>query len=353
MDEIPPEVKEQLEEQKKNCPFCKIVSGEIPSKKVYEDNKMIGILDINPCVKGHTLLLPNEHYPIMPLIPRDTFKHLFGYLPKILAALKEATLTTGANALIANGGVAGQQSPHFMVHLIPREKGDWLDKYEFLGKKLDENQTQQAYQVLSQNIPIMLKNHFSKNPANFDKVYEGEHSNEIKRQWCVYEDEKTVAIMPEESVTPAHLKIFSKEEKNDFENLDYETASHMFYVASFCATAVFEGLKAHGTNIILKTGLSDDNKNNELQIHVLPRFENDGLELINPPMESKPDMDGTASKIKEQMFYVEYQATGLDEKKEKITINFDKQNEKTAVMQNEEEDHLEEVRKAIKGLKKF
>ncbi len=391
MDELPPEVKQQLEEQKKNCPFCKIISGEIPSKKVYEDSLLSAILDINPCTKGHVLLMPQEHYPIMPLIPPQTFKHMFGYLPSLIKALKDATLTTGANAVIANGGVAGQQSPHFMVHLIPREKGDQLEKFNFIGKKLDDGEVQQTYQMLAQNLPIMMKNHFSKNPPQWKNSNEGhqkEHLKEIPSLWKIYEDEKTIAVLPKESLSPGHIKIYSKDEKTDIENIDFETASHLFYVASFSATAVFEGLKAHGSNIILKTGISDDNPDGTLQIHVLPRYENDGLDLMNKPMEKKPDMDDISSKIKEQMFYVEHKAKGLDKKPNKIQINLDEENKKTKIYgdidnnnknninnnnnsdndnnnnktgnniddnkntKRNEENHLEEIRQAIQRLKK-
>ena len=131
MSNVPPEVQAQLEEQKKNCPFCKIISGEIESKKVYEDELMIGILDINPRIKGHMLLLPKEHYPILPFLPPETFKHMFSRMSSLVNALKESMLSTGCNVMIANGGVAGQQSPHFLVHLFPRENKDGFDKYGF------------------------------------------------------------------------------------------------------------------------------------------------------------------------------------------------------------------------------
>lgn len=361
MDELPDEVKEQLKEQKKNCPFCKIISGEIPAKKVYEDNEMAAILDINPCTKGHTLIMPNEHYPIMPLIPSKTFKQMFGQLPGMVNAIKKAMLTTGANAVIANGAVAGQQSPHFMIHLIPREKGDWIDKYAFKTKDLEGNQVAQAYQMLAQNLPIMLNNHFSKNPAQWSTANKGEHDKNISREWIVYEDEKTVAIMPEEMITPGHIKIYSREEKSNFENLDFETASHMFYVASFASTAVYEGLKAHGSNIILKTGLSDDNPEENLEIHVLPRYEDDGLELINPPMQQKPDMEEIYTKIKDQMFYVEHKANEENKNTGKIKINLDKEkasasgaddNKGIQTEIKNENNQLEEVRKAIEKIKK-
>ena len=63
---------EELKElQKQQCIFCQIIDGKVNSKKVYEDDKCLAILDINPSNPGHVLLMPKEHYPLMPLIPQD------------------------------------------------------------------------------------------------------------------------------------------------------------------------------------------------------------------------------------------------------------------------------------------
>ena len=130
--EITPEVQKQLDEQKKECIFCKLIKGEIPSSQVYEDKFMLGVLDINPIVEGHTLLMPKEHYPIMPYIPEKTFFHMFGMLPKILDVYCKKLYSIEANVFIANGGVAGQQSNHFMMHILPRNGKDKLgNKFSF------------------------------------------------------------------------------------------------------------------------------------------------------------------------------------------------------------------------------
>src|SRR3989338_1040716 len=162
MIEITPEIQAQLDEQKKQCVFCKILIGETESKKVYSDKFITGILDINPGVPGHMVLLPNEHYPILPYLPTATFKHIFGIMPQLIGAAKSAMIATGATVFIANGGIAGQQSPHFIVHLLPRERGDKVDLYAFSKKQvLDENKLKEANQLLAKNIPIMMQNHFA------------------------------------------------------------------------------------------------------------------------------------------------------------------------------------------------
>ena len=83
MSELTPERQASVDAQKAQCPFCQIVDGKIPSKKVYEDDKILAILDIRPATKGHVLVMPKDHYPIMPLIPPDTFKHMFSKLKEL------------------------------------------------------------------------------------------------------------------------------------------------------------------------------------------------------------------------------------------------------------------------------
>ncbi len=134
-EEMSPEA--MAEAQKANCIFCKIIKGEIPSRKVYEDDLIIAILDINPAVKGHLLLIPKEHYPILPLIPFPITQHLFAKTYDIMNAMKEALLCQNVTVFIANGAVAGQQSPHFLYHLIPRDENDNLNMFTLpsLGDK--------------------------------------------------------------------------------------------------------------------------------------------------------------------------------------------------------------------------
>ena len=197
MSEENPELQSQLEEQKKNCIFCKIINKEIESKKIYEDNELEGILDINPCIKGHTILFPKEHYPIMPLIPPKTFKHIFGIMPELVNAIKQSMLSTGANVLIANGYAAGQQAPHFLVHLLPREEGDGIFNFSFNKKEdLNEDELKKSNSMVSNNLPIMMKNHFSRSPADWHKgdIKTSDFLFKIKdEQEVVYEDEKGIA----------------------------------------------------------------------------------------------------------------------------------------------------------------
>lgn len=141
---------EVIKKQKEQCIFCKIISGEIPTEKVYEDDKVIGIMDINPTVDGHVLFMPKEHYPIMPLIPREVFEKMFSISRYICRAIEEAFSCERTTVFIANGGVAGQQSTHFMMHILPRNSGDVLKNLDCVGD-INES-TDEIKSVLKTNV---------------------------------------------------------------------------------------------------------------------------------------------------------------------------------------------------------
>jgi len=162
--QLTPEQQKAIDSQKEQCPFCKIVKGEIQSKKVYEDDKIIAVLDINPAAKGHLLIMPKEHYPIMPLMPPETFEHLFSKTQSISCSLKEAMLVFGDTLYIANGYAAGQQSSHFMLHLIPREEIDELDFFKLKKSIIPKHKTDEAYNAIKQVLPLMLKQRYMKYP---------------------------------------------------------------------------------------------------------------------------------------------------------------------------------------------
>jgi histidine triad (HIT) family protein len=154
--QLSPEQHKAIEQQKEQCIFCQIVAGKIPSKKVYEDNLVLGILDINPASKGHVLMMPKEHYPIMPIIPQETFKHLIDKMKDVDRCVKEATLCKETTIFIANGGAAGQQSSHFMLHIIPREGKDGLEMLDLKGK-LDEKESAAVTEKIGQQLKASLE----------------------------------------------------------------------------------------------------------------------------------------------------------------------------------------------------
>ena len=117
---------ELAEFQTKNCIFCKISSGEVPSKTVYSDEDCVVVLDISPAAKGHMLLMPKKHHSVMPQLPEHLTEHLFMVARSLSQAALRGLNCNGTSIFVANGIAAGQRAPHFMVHLIPRNDDDGI-----------------------------------------------------------------------------------------------------------------------------------------------------------------------------------------------------------------------------------
>ncbi|MBN2142502.1 HIT domain-containing protein [Candidatus Woesearchaeota archaeon] len=161
-DKMSPE--EIAEYQRANCIFCKIIKGEIPSRKVYEDDKIICIMDIRPAYKGHVLMMTKEHYPFLPVIPPETSGHMFRITKEIAKALKSAIVTDKVTVFIANGGLAGQQSPHFLYHIIPRENGDKLDNFNIPSKEIAPEEIEKVKPLLTQRLAAITAQILKKTP---------------------------------------------------------------------------------------------------------------------------------------------------------------------------------------------
>ena len=109
---------------KEDCIFCKIANGIIPSATIYENSDFKVILDVSPASKGHTLILPKEHFDNIFDMDADTAGKLFSLAAAVARALKQATNCDGMNIVQNNGEIAGQTVFHFHMHLIPRYEGD-------------------------------------------------------------------------------------------------------------------------------------------------------------------------------------------------------------------------------------
>ena len=107
-----------------NCIFCKIASGEIPSKTLYEDDDFRVILDLGPATKGHALILPKEHYANLYELPEDTAGEAMKLAKKMAAKMTERLACEGFNLVQNNGEIAGQTVFHFHIHMIPRYQAD-------------------------------------------------------------------------------------------------------------------------------------------------------------------------------------------------------------------------------------
>jgi histidine triad (HIT) family protein len=107
-----------------DCVFCKIRDGQIPSAKLYEDERTFVIMDINPLNPGHALVIIKSHAPtIFDADPADLGAAI-ATAKKVGAAVKDAMKAEGLNIMQANGAAAFQSVPHLHLHLIPRFTGD-------------------------------------------------------------------------------------------------------------------------------------------------------------------------------------------------------------------------------------
>lgn len=103
-----------------DCIFCKIVKGEIPATKVFENEHVMAFLDISQVTKGHTLVIPKVHKENLYELTPEIAGQLFQVTPKLANAIKAAYNPVGLNLLNNNGEKAGQSVFHFHMHLIPR-----------------------------------------------------------------------------------------------------------------------------------------------------------------------------------------------------------------------------------------
>jgi len=107
-----------------DCLFCGIVDGEIPSHTVYEDESTLAFLDANPLARGHTLVIPKDHYERLGGMPADAAGEVFGSASAVTAALEAAVDAPASTVAINNGEAAGQEVPHVHLHVVPRFPDD-------------------------------------------------------------------------------------------------------------------------------------------------------------------------------------------------------------------------------------
>ena len=118
-----------------NCIFCKIIKGEIPCDKVYEDKNFISFLDIKPVNHGHLLIIPKKHIIWMQEADDKTISDIFILSKKLMLALKKALKCD-----YVHESVVGNEVPHFHVHLIPRYKNDVFRNYPTKRYELTESE---------------------------------------------------------------------------------------------------------------------------------------------------------------------------------------------------------------------
>jgi len=105
-----------------SCLFCKIIAGEIPAEKVYEDDHVIAFLDINPINPGHTLVVPKTHTENIFSASPAVMRQVAEVLPKISQAVVVGVGAEACNIGINNGPISGQVIFHLHIHIMPRRR---------------------------------------------------------------------------------------------------------------------------------------------------------------------------------------------------------------------------------------
>jgi histidine triad (HIT) family protein len=107
-----------------DCVFCRIRDGQIPSTRVYEDDRTIAFMDINPLNEGHTLVIPRAHAATLFEADEADLHAAIATAKRVAVAIRAALHADGLNLVQANGAAAFQSVPHLHFHLIPRFTGD-------------------------------------------------------------------------------------------------------------------------------------------------------------------------------------------------------------------------------------
>lgn len=202
---------EELQElQRQQCIFCQIIAGKVPSKKVYEDSTCLAILDINPAEKGHILLLPKEHYTIMPQVPEKVLGHLSIVAKNLSQVLLKVLRADGTTVFIANGAAAGQRAQHFLIHLIPRKGGDGLLTVE--ERIVGQEMAMKVKAAIEKKLLSLLG---GKKAAPKEESKKEETSKEVKAQPALEQE-------PEFFITSAAAKRYHKEKCPFAQNIPQE-----------------------------------------------------------------------------------------------------------------------------------
>jgi histidine triad (HIT) family protein len=110
-----------------DCIFCKVLAGEIPSERVYEDDHAVAVMDINPWTRGHAVVIPRKHAADVFEIDDDELEHVIVAAKRLATKMRDTLGCDGINLLQSNGRAAWQTIFHLHFHVIPRYDGDPLE----------------------------------------------------------------------------------------------------------------------------------------------------------------------------------------------------------------------------------
>lgn len=138
------------------CVFCQIANRQLNAHKIYEDDYVVAFLDAHPSTKGHTLVIPKEHFDNMAMCPKDILDRLIETCQLIAQAQIANLGATGVNILTNIGKSAGQTINHFHFHVIPRFENDGL-LLTFPQNDMNDDDLEQVAQSITPKTPKTVK----------------------------------------------------------------------------------------------------------------------------------------------------------------------------------------------------
>ena len=128
------------------CTFCNLIQGAAEVSVCHEDSDAIAFMDIQPVNNGHVLVVPREHYESLLEVPEELGLHLFRVTMRLSNAVRHVSGCEDLNIVVSSGEAAGQDEPHFHVHIIPRRVDDGFDiPLPFNGSSMPDRTVLDAY----------------------------------------------------------------------------------------------------------------------------------------------------------------------------------------------------------------
>jgi histidine triad (HIT) family protein len=132
--------------EKEHCTFCNLIHGAAEVSLCHEDSDAIAFMDIQPVNNGHVLVVPREHYESLLDVPEELGIHLFRVTMQLANAVRRVSGCEDMNIVVNSGKAAGQDEPHYHVHIIPRREGDGFDiPLPFDGSAMPDRTVLDAY----------------------------------------------------------------------------------------------------------------------------------------------------------------------------------------------------------------
>jgi histidine triad (HIT) family protein len=128
------------------CTFCALIQGSAEVSICHEDADALAFMDIQPVNNGHVLVVPRQHYESLVDVPREIGMHLFQVTMRLANAVRQVSGCDDMNIVVSSGPAAGQDEPHYHVHIIPRKEGDGFDiPLPFDGSQMPDRTLLDAY----------------------------------------------------------------------------------------------------------------------------------------------------------------------------------------------------------------